>query len=199
MSEYTFSDVCRLTGATPSNLRWWTHRELIVAGVKGTAGPGDHRLHSFTNLCQAAAARELNAYGISVDGMRQAIDLIGALAEYGTYQGDSIGEWSDRLTEKLNQDPEAHKVIALRLASGSVMETMANLRMWRVLADPHLRTKLAFAGITISQSTKLFGFGAQPKGQALWLPFEKWGHSVLLVNLVPILDKLEAATGDRLP
>ena len=64
--SYRFADVLTHTGATRSQLIYWTDAELITPDVADTAGTGHHRAFSFRNLIQVKIATLLAARGLSV-------------------------------------------------------------------------------------------------------------------------------------
>src|SRR5215510_3346543 len=66
MQRYRFADVLTHTGATRSQLIYWTNEELITPDVEDTAGTGYHRAFSFRNLIQVRVATLLAPRGLSV-------------------------------------------------------------------------------------------------------------------------------------
>jgi DNA-binding transcriptional MerR regulator len=201
LTGYTYSDVVRLSGSTPSNLKWWTNKNLIRADVADTAGTGHHRRFSFLNLVEAAIAFELNQYGISVDGMRQMLDAVRFLAFTGTPgrldpAQASLADFRDMLRDRIAANSYIQDDAARLLGTTSADETIANLMVWRTLIDRRFRGVLRFCGLFFT-ATGRYGFYGELKND----PAREWsafGRSVLFVNLIPILEHLEDSTNESL-
>jgi hypothetical protein len=202
-TSYSQAEAVRFTPATTSNMKWWTSKGIIRADVAEAAGTGHHRRFSLLNLVEAAVAVELNRYYMPVDAIRGALAVLRFLDANGRVQPastelEAFTNWRDEITARVNGSQQLRAEGARVLGSKTADELIANLLMWRLAIDARFRGKLAFAGITFSASRHLYGFFAQPKGEQLWFPVDKFGPSILFVNILPILSDLEAATGDSL-
>ena len=85
MQRYRFADVLKHTGATRSQLIYWTHEALITPDIEDTAGTGHHRTFSFRNLVQVRIAALLASRGLSVKAINfvlRALRLSPSVTQY---------------------------------------------------------------------------------------------------------------------
>ena len=70
---FTTDQASRLTGCTPSQLRYWDSVRLIRPSIQGTGGrPGVRRIYSFRDLVILRAIRSLKDNGMSLQRIRRA-------------------------------------------------------------------------------------------------------------------------------
>lgn len=65
MKRYRFRDVLTHTGATRSQLIYWTAEGVIQPRIAETTGTGHHRVFSFQNLVDVRLAVILSGYGVT--------------------------------------------------------------------------------------------------------------------------------------
>lgn len=64
-ATFLLNDVCEWSGATPAQVEHWVKHGAIIPQQQ-SAGRGSFRVFSFTNVIEAAIARESAAAGLSV-------------------------------------------------------------------------------------------------------------------------------------
>ena len=70
---FTTDQASRLTGCTPSQLRYWDNVRLIQPSIQATGGrPGVRRVYSFRDLVILRAIRSLKDNGMSLQRIRRA-------------------------------------------------------------------------------------------------------------------------------
>lgn len=70
---FTTDQASRLTGCTPSQLRYWDNVRLIQPSIQSTGGrPGVRRVYSFRDLVILRAIRSLKDNGMSLQRIRRA-------------------------------------------------------------------------------------------------------------------------------
>ena len=75
---FTAEQASRLTGCTPSQLRYWDDVRLVVPSIQRTGGrPGVRRIYSFRDLVMLRVVRGLKDNGMSLQRIRRAWDYLG--------------------------------------------------------------------------------------------------------------------------
>jgi len=70
---FNSEDASRLTGATPSQLRYWDKLRLVQPSIQGTEGrPGKRRKYSFRDLVMLRVVVTLKANGLSLQRIGRA-------------------------------------------------------------------------------------------------------------------------------
>jgi DNA-binding transcriptional MerR regulator len=166
---YRFKDVVELSGCTRSNLIHWTDKQVIVPDVAGTGGTGHHRLFSFRNVAQAAIARELNRFNIPVAQIK--VVMFNLLAR------DNEELWKQVID----------RAIKRRTFNRAAFEE------WDAFKDP--ATRAPGGAFLVYQPDATPSKFSITFGQQLEIPDDHPAH--VIVNLRPIVERLEAATNDR--
>lgn len=202
MADYSFSDLLRITTATKSQLTWWINQGVIVPSGGPLQGTGNHGRHPFVNLLFVEICVELSRHGYNVNGMRPVVNRVGLLIS-NTPTGGNPVEARDETLRLAKLYPRGHEVISAGLGTTTPEATAANIMMWKSVADPEYRKKLGFGGIVLHAHASIpnaigFGFLAQPRDAVNWIDWDEIGRSAAFVNFIPILNDLEAKTGERL-
>ena len=87
---YGFGDVLALTGASRSQLIYWTSAKVITARVRGVQGTGHHRVFSLRDLVDVAVAVALARYGVSAKSIGFVLRGLARQWRHATREPDTL-------------------------------------------------------------------------------------------------------------
>ena len=92
--SFRSTEACRLTGCTPSQLRYWDSVGLACPSVASSEGKaGVRRLYAFTDLVRMRAIKSLLDTGLSLQKVRRSFEELErlGLTAYGRIASDGKG------------------------------------------------------------------------------------------------------------
>lgn len=210
--HYALKDVCRLFDVKPAQVEYWV-RTGVVRPQLPSAGRGEYRNFSFANLIEIELCRVLTATGVSVSDLR-------SMTEFGLRFWDPEDSYIEGPEQRAVFDNNRRDRVA-RFGEAHVLSEESNVRKWTTEREAQFDRDYPGSSDRLAEEEALWRRfkSSEARGALryyLLRTFKRLGvlywmcvkesdllaainleEDAVLVNLKPVFERVEAATGDR--